>query len=81
MALVRTGSGEAAIDCTRSGENYAEDCANARLIAASPDQNALLIEALDLLPRVSDDDPMAPALAEWCRRAREVVSRGRGEKT
>ena len=50
--------------------------ANARLIATAPDQNALLVEALDLVPRISDDDPMAPALAEWCRKVKSVLSVG-----
>lgn len=34
---------------------------------------ALLREALDLVPRVDDDDPMVPALLEWCRRVRDVL--------
>ena len=33
----------------------------------------LLTEALDLVPRISGDDPMAPALAEWCRKVRTSV--------
>ena len=33
MALVATLDGDMSIDCTRSGQDYAEDCANARLIA------------------------------------------------
>lgn len=34
---------------------------------------ALLVEALDLVPRISDDDPMAPALADWCRKVRATI--------
>ena len=34
-----------------------------------------LTEALDLVPRISDDDPMAPALAQWCRGAQTVLER------
>jgi hypothetical protein len=48
MALVATHSGnphDMAIDCTDSGKNYAEDCANARLIAAAPQ----LAEALRVI--------------------------------
>ena len=39
----------------------------------------LLTEALDLVPRISGDDPMAPALADWCRkvRATSTVTGGR----
>ena len=33
----------------------------------------LLIEVDDLLPRISGDDPMAPALADWLRRVRAVL--------
>ena len=56
-----------------------EHKANARLIAAAPEQHDLLIEALDLVPRMSDDDPIAPALAEWCRKARTVIAKATGE--
>jgi hypothetical protein len=53
------------------------DEANARLIAAAPEQNALLVEALDLVPRISEDDPITPALAEWCRRVRAVIQKAK----
>lgn len=33
----------------------------------------LLIEVDDLLPRISGDDPMAPALADWLRRVRSIM--------
>jgi hypothetical protein len=36
-----------AIDCNHSGKNAAEDCANARLIAAAPDLLAALKAARD----------------------------------
>jgi hypothetical protein len=52
----------------------------ARIREAASKQNALLIEALDLVPRISDDEPMAPALAEWCRNARLLLARARGEE-
>lgn len=42
MALVSTGGGQTAIDCTGSGENFLQDCANARLIAAAPDMYELI---------------------------------------
>lgn len=45
---------------------------DARLITAAPAQFALLDEALDLVPRMSDDDPIAPALVDWCRRVRTL---------
>ena len=35
--------------------------------------NQLLRDALDLVPRISGDDPMAPALADWCRQARAAL--------
>lgn len=47
--------------------------AKRRLEEGAPQMQALLTEALDLAPRVSDDDPMAPALTEWCRRARALL--------
>lgn len=33
----------------------------------------LLHDALDLVPRVSDDDPMVPALREWCASVRAAL--------
>ncbi len=41
----------------------------------SPDLRTLLLEALDLMPRINDDDPIAPSLAEWCRQVRAVIER------
>lgn len=54
------------------------ELSDARLIAAAPDLLAALEEALDLVPRMSDNDPIAPALAEWCGNAREVLKKARG---
>jgi hypothetical protein len=34
----------------------------------------LLAEAIDLVPRVSDDDPMVPALVEWLRKVRAALT-------
>jgi len=48
---------------------------NLALIAGAPDQHALLVKALDLVPRISEDDPMAGALAEWCRDVRAVIAK------
>lgn len=53
---------------------------NARLIAAAPDLLALLQEADDLLPRVSEDDPIASALADWMRKARAAIARATAEQ-
>jgi len=52
----------------------AELDADRALIARAPDLLELLLEALDLVPRMSDDDPMAPALADWCGRVRAALS-------
>lgn len=37
-------------------------------------ERALLVEALDLVPRMSDDDPIAPALADWCHKVRAAIA-------
>jgi hypothetical protein len=42
---------------------------------AHDDLLAALREFLDLCPRMSDDDPIAPALADACRSARAVIER------
>ena len=51
--------------------------ANARRIVqcvnAHDELVSLIDEARDLCPRMSDDDPIAPALADWCRRARAAL--------
>lgn len=39
------------------------------LFEQPPILHSLIVEALDLIPRMSDDDPIAPALRDWCRRA------------
>lgn len=36
MAMVATNGGRTSMDCTGSGKDYAEDCANAQLIAQAP---------------------------------------------
>lgn len=58
---------------------HAAMAANARLIAAAPD----LVEALklfeDLCPRVSDDDPIAPALADAVKQARDALAKAEGK--
>lgn len=41
--------------------------------APAPQMLKALEESLDLVPRISDDDPMAPALAEWCRGVRALL--------
>ena len=35
---------------------------------------ALLREAEDLVPRISEDDPMATALAEWMKRVKDLMA-------
>lgn len=45
-----------------------------KLLAAAPTFYKLLDEAIDLVPRISDDDPMAPALADWVRKVRAAMS-------
>lgn len=62
----------------RSKEYRERAAADARLIATAPEQHNLLTEALDLVPRMSEDDPIAPALAEWCQRVRTVVAKAKG---
>lgn len=65
----------AEIFSVRTTGNDIEPQANARLIAEAPAQHGMLVEALDLVPRISDDDPMAPALAEWCRNVRALLAK------
>lgn len=47
MAMVSTSHGRIAIDATNSGATYADDCANARLIAAAPELLAALKQIVD----------------------------------
>lgn len=39
------------------------------------DLGALVTSALDLIPRISEDDPAAPALASWCALARIALKK------
>lgn len=44
------------------------------LYAEPPRAASLLSEALDLVPRISGDDPMAPALADWLRKVKAALT-------
>lgn len=56
MALVITGDGKLAIDCTGSGDGYKTDCANATLIAAAPELLEAAREAIGALLDIADAD-------------------------
>jgi hypothetical protein len=47
----------------------------ADLIAAAPELYALVVVALDLIPRMSGHDFAAPALTDWCEQARAVLAK------
>lgn len=66
MALVRAG-GDMCIDCTHSGNNYEEDAANARLIAAAPDLLAALESLLNALPSATTHPAIQQARAALAR--------------
>jgi len=74
MALVVTSSGTMATDATGSGKDYAEDCANARLMAAAPD----LLEALQLA-RADLAREARPGLASLAA-IRASISKATGEQ-
>ncbi len=75
MALVSTSyAGGQAIDCTRSGKSFAEDCANARLVAASPDMLAALIACYSDLQRY------APPNSSGLKLARGAIAKATGEQ-
>jgi hypothetical protein len=68
MALVLTPNSRAAIDCTGSGENYAQDAANAcRIVAAVNACAALPTEALEG-GVVADLLDVARAFVAWYQR-------------
>lgn len=56
------------------GPNQEQDAA---YMAHAANAYPLLVEQLqevdDLLPRINDDDPMAPALRDWLRKVRETM--------
>lgn len=58
--------------------NRAEDKSNAALVCYAanrfPEVVKLLAEADDLLPRINEDDPMGPALAEWLSKIRAILA-------
>lgn len=45
---------------------------------AFPDYDDLITEALDLIPRMNESDPIVMSLAEWCRKARQVQAKAKG---
>lgn len=55
-----------------------EEAAALDFEAAEGEMRALLGESLDLVPRMSDDDPIAPALADWCTRVRVALAKAGG---
>lgn len=68
LAMVTTPNGSQAIDCTDSGENFAQDEANARLIATAPEMYALLREI------VADDIAQGVA-SDWTFRAKALLDK------
>ncbi|MDH5527208.1 MAG: hypothetical protein OEY97_07870 [Nitrospirota bacterium] len=46
---------------------------------AAPDMYDTLIKALEYLPYVSEDDPMASALVELCRDIRVAIAKAKGD--
>lgn len=75
MALISTSATDErviAIDCTSSGADYDEDCANAALIASAPEMYAALEDAIKLL-----EHHVRP---EWEQtKFRRVLAKARGE--
>jgi hypothetical protein len=67
MALVATPGGKAAIDCTGSGKTFAEDRANAHLIAAAPDMLSALRMVWNSIDRVNH--PAANAVLAAIKKA------------
>ena len=59
------------------GSEFYDKAAQAiRSLPARSGREELLREFLDLVPRMSDDDPIAPALAELCKRTKAALSEG-----
>lgn len=63
-------------------EHQISDGRNAAEIVRRVNLHDDLVEALrestDLVPRISGDDPMAPALADWLRNVRAVLAKVEG---
>ncbi len=80
MALVTTPSDGRAIDATGSGNNYAEDCANARLISAAPELlevvKAFVEQEVDYMTRNKLGDPEQQHNVKW---ARAVIAKAEGK--
>lgn len=68
------GASLMALACIRelTGTQQQDLDATIDAIRAEP-ARVLLEEALDLVPRMNDDDPIAPALADWCARVRSTL--------
>jgi hypothetical protein len=75
MALVVAG-GRAAIDCTGSGKDFNQDCANAKLIAAAPDLLAALVAVLEIEDR-DEFVPLTELDKAWTA-ARAAIAKAQG---
>lgn len=73
FAMVVAPGGRKAIDCTGSGDDFAEDLANARLIAAAPDLLAILERVVEVAPRLRSEG--TALLDEHVRAARKAIKK------
>jgi hypothetical protein len=74
MAMVNVGGeGRMCVDCTDSGKNFAQDLANARLIAAAPDLLAALIRFVE--PQYESRHDNDAELIEQARAAIEKATK------
>ena len=55
-------------------ERIVTECDHGLLASPLRAERELLSEALDLVPRIDDNDPMGPALVEWCRKVRAALA-------
>lgn len=62
----------------KDGEDYAEDAANARLIAAAPDLLTALRDLCDAIPDATVEAD--PPLGCWVEMAREAISKAEGRE-
>jgi hypothetical protein len=66
-------------DWSLTVEQADEDGQNLHLISAAPELLDVVVELEDLCPRISDDDPIAPAIRDSLVRARAAIAKANGE--
>jgi hypothetical protein len=77
MALVVAG-GRAAIDCTGSGKDFNQDCANAKLIAAAPELFERACDVIEVLEEMAERGELPGSMPARVKKLRAAIAKAQG---